>query len=70
MTTKLEKPIKRELEHAGVVYTVTIAPDGIKVVEKGKRKGREVSWASIISGDAELSEALRISIDTTRSGDE
>ena len=70
MTTKLEKSIKRELEHAGVVYTVTIAPDGIKVVEKGKRKGREVSWGSIISGDAELSEALRISIDATRSGDE
>ena len=70
MTTKLEKPIKRELEHAGVVYTVTIAPDGIKVVEKGKRKGRELSWETIISGDAELSEALRISIDATRSGDE
>ena len=70
MTTKLERPIKRELEHAGVVYTVSITPDGIKVVEKGKRKGRELSWDSIISGDAELSEALRISIDATRSGDE
>ena len=70
MTTKLEKPIKRELDVGGIVYTVTIAPDGIKVVEKGKRKGRELSWDSIISGDAELSEALRISIDATRSGDE
>ena len=70
MTTKLERPIKRELEHAGVVYTVSITRDGIKVVEKGKRKGRELSWDSIISGDAELSEALRISIDATRSGDE
>ena len=70
MTTKLEKPIKRELEHAGVVYTVSITPDGIKVVEKGKRKGRELSWDSIISGDAELSEALRISIDATSGGDE
>ena len=70
MTTKLEKPIKRELDVAGVVYTVTMAPDGIKVVEKGKRKGRELSWDTIISGDAELSEALRISIDATRSGDE
>ena len=70
MTTKLEKPIKRELDVGGIVYTVTIAPDGIKVVEKGKRKGRELSWDSIISGDAELSEALRISVDATRSGDE
>ena len=48
MTTRLDKPIKRELEHDGVLYTVTIAPDGIRVVEKGKRKGREVSWATII----------------------
>jgi hypothetical protein len=66
MTTKLDKPIRRELEHAGVLYTVTVAPDGIRVVEKGKRKGRELSWSTIISGDAELSEALRISIDATR----
>ena len=69
MTTKLEKAIRRELEHDGVLYTVTIAPDGIRIVEKGKRKGREVSWATIISGDAELSEALRISVDATRADD-
>ena len=70
MTTRLDKPIKREIEHDGVLYTVTIAPDGVRVVEKGKRKGREVSWATIISGDAELNEALRISVDATRSTDE
>jgi len=70
MTTRLDKPIKRELDHDGVLYTVTIAPDSIRVVEKGKRKGREVSWATIISGDAELNEALRISVDATRSTDE
>jgi hypothetical protein len=68
MATKLEMPIKREMEHGGVLYTVTISPEGIKVVEKGKRKGRELSWDSIISGDAELTEALRISVDATRPG--
>jgi len=66
MATKLEKAIKRELEHDGVLYTVTISPDGVRVVEKGKRNGRELSWASIISGDAELTEALKLSIDATR----
>jgi hypothetical protein len=66
MATKLDKPIKRELEHAGMLYTVTISPDGVRVVEKGKRKGRELSWESIISGDAELTQALKISIDATR----
>ena len=41
MATKLDKSIKRELEHKGQVYTVTIAPEGIKVVPKGRRNGAE-----------------------------
>jgi len=40
----------------------------VKVVEKGKRNGIELSWASIISGDAKLSENLKISVDATRPG--
>ena len=70
MTTRLDKPIKRELERDGVLYTVTISPDGIRVVEKGKRKGHDVAWATIISGDAELNEALRISVDASRPSDD
>jgi hypothetical protein len=66
MATKLDKAIKRELEHEGRLYTITIAPDGVKVVEKGKRNGRELSWASIISGDAALSEDLKISVDASK----
>lgn len=68
MATRLEKAIRRELEHAGVLYTVTIDPVGIRVVPKGKRKGRQLSWATIISGDAELTEALRISLDAMPPG--
>lgn len=48
MATKLDKAIKRELTHGDKTYTITIAPDGLKVVEKGKRNGRELSWAHII----------------------
>jgi hypothetical protein len=44
---------------------VTIGPDGVKVVEKGKRKGQELPWRSIISGDATLNESLKISVDAT-----
>ena len=51
MATKLDKPIKRELELDGKLYTVTISPEGIKVVEKGKRKGQEVSWRSVVPRD-------------------
>jgi hypothetical protein len=63
MAVKLEKSIKRELEQDGRLYTVTIAPEGVKVVEKGKRNGREISWRAIISGDAQLAEDLKRSID-------
>lgn len=66
MATKLDKSIKRELELDGKTYTITIAPDGVKVVEKGKRNGPHVSWASIISGDAVLNENLKISVDASR----
>lgn len=70
MATKLDKAIRRELDLDGVVYTVVISPDGVRVTEKGKRRGRELSWHSIVSGDAELAESLRISVDATRARDE
>ena len=69
MTTRLDKPLKREIEVDGRLYTVTLSPEGVKVVEKGKRLGRELSWQTIVSGDAELRESLRISLDATHSSD-
>jgi hypothetical protein len=65
MTAKLDKTIKRELELDGKLYTIAIAPEGIKITEKGRRNGPEVSWRSIISGDATLNENLKISVDAT-----
>ena len=69
MATPLDKALKRELELDGVTYTITISPEGVKVVEKGKRRGRELSWHSIVSGDAELTENLRLSVDAMRRGE-
>jgi hypothetical protein len=51
MPTKLEKTIRRELEIDGKAYTVVIAPEGIKITPKGGRKGRELSWASMLNED-------------------
>lgn len=65
MATKLDKAIKREVDVDGRLYTVTIAPEGVKVVEKGKRKGHELSWRAIVSGDTRLAEDLSISLDAT-----
>lgn len=63
MATKLDKPIKRELEIDGTTYMVTVSPEGVKVVEKGKRKGHELSWTALVSGDAALAAGLQASLD-------
>jgi len=65
MTTRLDKPLKREVDIDGRPYTVTISPDGVKVVEKGKRLGQELAWRDIVSGDARLRRDLSISLDAT-----
>jgi hypothetical protein len=63
MATRLDKPIKREVEIEGTTYTVTVSPEGVKVVEKGKRKGQSLSWTAFVSGDAALAAELRASVD-------
>jgi hypothetical protein len=65
MTTKLDKPMKREIEVDGKLYTVTVSPEGVKVVEKGKRNGQEVSWRDIVTGDARLTRDLQDSLEIT-----
>lgn len=62
MTTKLEKAIKREIEFKGVAYTVTLGPEGLKIVEKGKRKGQEMTWEELIAGSVSLTAGLQGSI--------
>ncbi|MGE5090561.1 MAG: hypothetical protein ACM3OH_00175 [Bacillota bacterium] len=68
MTTLLDKPIKRELSLNGALYTVTISTDGVKIAPKGKRLGHEISWETLLSGDAELRRDLNISVDAYRGG--
>ena len=63
MATKLDKSIKRELEIDGRSYMVIISPEGVKVVEKGKRKGHSLAWTALVSGDAALAAGLRASVD-------
>lgn len=57
--TKLEKAIRRELMIKDIVYTVVIDPTGLKLTEKGRRKGIELKWADIVSGDAGIAAALQ-----------
>ena len=57
MATKLNKQLKREIEVDGKPYMVTLSPEGLKLTEKGKRLGKEVTWKELVSGDAALSSA-------------
>ena len=66
MTTKLEKAIKREVTLNDVAFTVTMSPEGLRIVEKGKRKGHDLSWEQLIRGDVSLSQDLKDSVDVAR----
>jgi hypothetical protein len=63
MATKLDKPLKRELDLGGEPYTLTISPEGLKLVPKGRRKGHELAWKDLVSGEAALAVALNASLE-------
>lgn len=60
--TLLDKPLRRELDIGGRAYTLTIDPGHLKLVEKGRRKGIELAWTDLVSGDAALATALQASL--------
>lgn len=62
MATKLEKPLRREVSIEGKPYMLTVSPEGLKLVPKGKRKGLELAWQALISGEAALATALNASL--------
>jgi hypothetical protein len=62
MPTPLDKPLKRELTVGDTVYTLTIDPEGLRLVQKGKRKGIDLTWEGIVGGDAALAVELRASL--------
>ncbi|HVG43660.1 MAG TPA: hypothetical protein VM890_02985 [Longimicrobium sp.] len=62
MPTPLEKSLKRQVTVGGTVYTLTIDPEGLHLVQKGKRKGIDLTWEGIVGGDAALAVELRASL--------
>ena len=68
MATKLDKVLKREIEVDGQAYMVAISPEGVKLTQKGYRKGHEMTWKSIISGESQMAQDLRGSINVTGGG--
>ena len=48
--TKLDKPLRREIAVGDTAYTLTIDPDGVKIVPKGHRNGVSFSWKDLLGG--------------------
>ena len=65
MATKLDKQLKREIDVDGKAYMLTISPEGLKLTEKGKRKGQELAWKDLVNGQAALATALNASLEET-----
>jgi hypothetical protein len=62
VTTRLDKPLRREIAIEGRPFVVTLMPQGFKLVGKGRRKGLEIAWKDLVSGEAALARALSASI--------
>jgi len=60
--TRLEKPLKREITLKRDAYVLTIDPEGFKLTKKGRRKGVEITWQDLVSGDAAMTAALNASV--------
>jgi hypothetical protein len=48
VATKLTKPIRREVEIEGEIFTVVITPEGLKVTRKRRRSGLALSWRALM----------------------
>jgi hypothetical protein len=62
MATKLEKELQREIDIGGQAFVLTLTPQALSLVGKGRRKGLEIRWEEMISGEAALARALQASI--------
>ena len=62
MTTLLDKTLKRELRINGRPFIVALSPEALKLTVKGKRKGLELQWDALVSGESALAVALNASL--------
>ena len=64
--TKLEGTLRREISIDGKPFSLAISPEGLKLTEKGRRKGYELRWKDLVSGEAALAVALNASVRDAR----
>jgi len=47
--TKLDKPLRREIEIDSRPYTLVLGPHELKLTPKGRRQGIEVPWPALLA---------------------
>ena len=62
VTTKLDGELKRELLIGRQAYTLTLSRQGLTLTLKGRRKGLDLAWVDLVSGEAALATALNASL--------
>lgn len=70
MATKLDKQLKREIDVDGKPYMLAITPEGLKLTEKGKRKGQELSWKNLLAGQSAQATVLTSGTEEAAAGAE
>jgi hypothetical protein len=60
--TRLDRPLKRELRIKNKAHVLTIDAEGLKLTKKGRRKGIELAWEDLASGEAAMAVALNASL--------
>ncbi len=61
--TLLDRPLRREIHIGERRYTLTIDPTGLKLTERGHRRGITLNWEDLLNGDAAIAAALKASLD-------
>ena len=49
MTTVLDRSLAREVLLEGQPFKIVLSPSGIRISEKGRRKGTEVTWDTVLA---------------------
>jgi hypothetical protein len=62
VVTRLHSTLKRELDIRGRHYVVTLDDSGIRLTLKGHRKGQQLRWEDLVTGEAALAVALNASL--------
>jgi hypothetical protein len=60
--TRLDRPLKREIRIKNKAHVLTIDAEGLKLTKKGRRKGIELAWEDLASGEAAMAVALNASL--------